>query len=173
MSLNNFCNRCGSNQLESKENMLYCNGCGLETYLNPKPTTNVIFYHEDKVLIAQRAKDPFKDLWGLPGGFMENGENLEQSLVREVLEELAIELDNPKYFCSIYNEEYIYKGENYSNICVYFYAPISLEKFNSIQPADDVAAVKLITRDQIKTLDFCFGINNLLHRFFDEISSGL
>ena len=167
MSLNNFCTRCGSDKLNFKENMFLCSNCGLETYLNPKPTTNIIFYYENKVLIAKRATDPFKDSWGLPGGFMENGENMEECSAREVMEELGIELSEPKYFCSIYNDEYIYKGENYSNICTYFSAPITMANFNKIKTADDVAAVQLITREEIKTMDFCFGLDKILERFFE------
>lgn len=169
MSLNNFCSRCGSDKLSFNSPMFLCNSCGLEIYLNPKPTASLIFYCNNKVLIAQRSRDPFKGSWGLPGGFMENRESFEYCIQREILEELTIESSTPKYFCSIYNPEYIYKGENYQNICVIMYESISLEKYNQIKTADDVSAVKLISREDIGYTEFCFGIDKILERFFDEI----
>ena len=169
MSLNNFCNRCGSDQIHSKVQMLKCDNCELEIYLNPKPTTSIIFYLGNRVLIAKRARNPYQGKWGLPGGFIENGENLEECTQREVLEELGIKSTNPNYFCSIYCPEYEYQKENYTGICSIFYEEITLEKFNKIKPADDVAEVKLITRDQIQNLDFCYEIDILINCFFDKI----
>jgi mutator protein MutT len=155
--------------MEIKNPTMYlCNNCGLETYLNPKPTTNIVFYQDKKVLIAQRARDPNAGSWGLPGGFMENGETLEECTQREVMEELGIESENPQYFCSLYSPEYIYKDENYPNICVIMYEPISIEQFNKIKTADDVSDIKLITRNEMSQYNFCFEIESLLNKFFDE-----
>jgi NADH pyrophosphatase NudC (nudix superfamily) len=170
MSLYNYCTRCGSDNITLENAVMYlCNNCGLEVYLNPKPTTNIIFYNDKKVLIAQRARDPDAGYWGLPGGFMENGETLEECTQREVMEELGFKSENPKYFCSIYSPEYIYNNENYPNICVIMFEPISIEQINQIKPEDDVSSVKLITRSEIDQLDFCFDIDKLLNKFFDEI----
>jgi NAD+ diphosphatase len=169
MSLYNYCTRCGSNKITIENPTMYvCQSCELEVYLNPKPTTNIIFYQDKKVLIAQRARDPEAGYWGLPGGFMENGENLEECIKREVFEEIGIESKNPKYFCSIYSPKYEYKNENYPNICAIMCEPITDEQFNLIKPDDDVSSVKLITREEIDELAFCFEINLLLKRFFDE-----
>jgi 8-oxo-dGTP pyrophosphatase MutT (NUDIX family) len=45
---------------------------------------------ERRVLLLQRADTGG---WGLPGGFMEPGESLEETVRREVLEEVGLELD--------------------------------------------------------------------------------
>ncbi len=169
MSLNNFCNRCGSNQILTEVQMLKCNNCELEIYLNPKPSTSIIFYTGNQVLIAKRARDPYKGKWGLPGGFMENGENLEECTHREVMEELGIESTDPKYFCSIYCPEYEYQGENYTGMCSIFYEEISVEKFNKIKPADDVAEVKLVSKAELNNFSFCYNIDKLIYNFYEKI----
>ena len=52
-----------------------------------------IIIHEGRVLIAQRpAGDSLENLWEFPGGKIEPGETPEQSLRREILEELGIEI---------------------------------------------------------------------------------
>ncbi|MCE2400573.1 NUDIX hydrolase [Candidatus Poribacteria bacterium] len=43
-----------------------------------------------KVLLIRRKNPPFKDLWALPGGFLEMDETLEESACRELHEETNI-----------------------------------------------------------------------------------
>lgn len=47
---------------------------------------------ELRVLLIQRAKDPFASRWALPGGFVDQDEDLEDAARREMLEETAVEL---------------------------------------------------------------------------------
>ena len=43
-----------------------------------------------EILLVQRKDPPFKDMWALPGGFMEMNETLEEAARRELLEETSI-----------------------------------------------------------------------------------
>jgi 8-oxo-dGTP diphosphatase len=42
------------------------------------------------ILLIKRLKDPYKDLWALPGGRLESNESLDQCAVRELLEETGL-----------------------------------------------------------------------------------
>lgn len=46
-----------------------------------------------KVLLIKRKDEPFKDSWALPGGFLENTENLNEGAKRELLEETGLEIE--------------------------------------------------------------------------------
>lgn len=46
--------------------------------------------HGDSLLMVQRANDPGRGLWSLPGGRVETGELLADALKREVLEETGL-----------------------------------------------------------------------------------
>jgi 8-oxo-dGTP diphosphatase len=64
------------------------------TYPHPAVTTDiVIFTLEDdllKVLLIERANDPYKGSWALPGGFIEINEDLEDAALRELKEETGV-----------------------------------------------------------------------------------
>ena len=60
---------------------------------------SVIFYTEandEFVLLIQRKNDPFKLKWALPGGFLEEDEDLAKGAARELKEETGIQVNTLK-----------------------------------------------------------------------------
>lgn len=57
---------------------------------------SVAIVRDGKVLLIKRAFAPYQHLWTLPGGRMEPGETIEQCAIREVQEELALTIRNPR-----------------------------------------------------------------------------
>jgi len=50
----------------------------------------------DKILLIQRAFEPYGGLWTLPGGRHEPGETIEATAIREIREELALDVASIK-----------------------------------------------------------------------------
>ena len=46
------------------------------------------------ILLIKRKNDPFKDCWALPGGFVDENEDLEVAALRELQEETQIKIDH-------------------------------------------------------------------------------
>ena len=65
--------------------------CPLCKFNNPRPTNSAIIIKDGKLLLAKRNKDPYKGQWDFFGGYVEAGESIEESLIREVKEELGVE----------------------------------------------------------------------------------
>ena len=57
-----------------------------------KTSTALVFYPDNKILLIKRNTIPFKGYWALPGGRMDPGETVEQTIVREVKEETGLDV---------------------------------------------------------------------------------
>ena len=60
----------------------------------------VIYNNERKVLIIRRAKanDVLPEYWDIPGGTLEDGENLAAGAIREAKEETGLDIKNLRLF---------------------------------------------------------------------------
>jgi 8-oxo-dGTP diphosphatase len=75
----------------------------MNAYKNPTPTVDVILERDSKILMVRRKKDPFKDRLALPGGFVNEGETVEEAMKREAMEETSLEI-NPADILGVYSD---------------------------------------------------------------------
>ena len=59
-------------------------------YQNPALTTDAVWIRSGKVLLVRRGKPPFRGMWAFPGGFVEQRETVEATVVRELKEETGL-----------------------------------------------------------------------------------
>ena len=57
---------------------------------HPLIGVGAIIFDGDSALLVERAGEPLKGWWSIPGGLLETGEKLEDALRREVLEETGL-----------------------------------------------------------------------------------
>ena len=63
-------------------------------YKLPSLTTDIfIFDDSTNFILIKRKNEPFKNHWALPGGFVEYGERVETSAIREAKEETSIDVE--------------------------------------------------------------------------------
>ena len=60
---------------------------------HPIPGVGAIVVSRKGILLARRDKPPGEGLWSIPGGGVELGENQEESVIREVLEETGVQCE--------------------------------------------------------------------------------
>src|SRR5512135_3908924 len=99
-----FCPGCGKRRIEGfKKNGLRCKDCGFLYFHNCASAAAAIIETEKGVVVTVRAEEPKSGFYDLPGGFVNYGESIEQALVREVREELNLEIVDLRYFGSFPN----------------------------------------------------------------------
>lgn len=95
-----FCGRCGTaTTLIAGERAMKCPSCGLSAYPRIAPAIIVLVRKGKQALLARNARFPGA-FFSTLAGFVEIGETLEQTLVREVREEVGITVKDPVYFGS-------------------------------------------------------------------------
>jgi len=133
-----FCPRCGKEFSIKKGELLGCSACGLRYYISPKPCAGIIPINEKgELLLTTRALDPHKGKLDILGGFVQEGETLEQGVQREAREELGLTIKTMRYITS-YTHDYMYQDIAYSLVTAIF--STSVEGNLSLNVADDVAS---------------------------------
>lgn len=94
------CGRCGDLTLHKPFSFeRYCVRCNLNFYPRISPSIIVLIRRDDHVLMA-RSHHFAPGIYGLIAGFVEAGENLEDTIYREIYEETQISIRNLQYFGS-------------------------------------------------------------------------
>ena len=93
-----FCGRCGAPMENSRtERALVCPKCGCTEYPKICPAIIVAVTDGDRLLMARGRNTSYKR-WALIAGFVEIGESFEETVRREVMEEVGIRVKNIRYY---------------------------------------------------------------------------
>ena len=104
-----------------------------------------IIQKENKILTSKRGYGEFINMWEFPGGKIESGETKEQALVREIKEELNIEISVDKFAIDI---EYQYPNFYLFMSC--FMCSIKEGSIEFLEHNDG----KWITKEELNTLNW-------------------
>ena len=74
-----------------------CDECG--QWEKPSLAVDAIVINDDKILLIRRGKEPWKGMLAFPGGFVEQGEDPEVAVIRELKEECGLDGVVEKLVC--------------------------------------------------------------------------
>jgi ADP-ribose pyrophosphatase YjhB (NUDIX family) len=133
-----FCPYCASRLTEiimegiSRKTCTYCKGW---THYPANNQASVgVLVRNGKVLLVQRNREPHKDTWGLPAGFVEFGEHPEEALRREVKQETGLEVTGSKFIKFVLSNE---DPRNPSGHLVFFYRISAKGKIQNDDPDEN------------------------------------
>jgi 8-oxo-dGTP diphosphatase len=164
-----YCPYCGSvlgtTEWEGRERA-YCEGEKRIIYDNPIPAaTGVIVDSGGRLLLVRRNREPGRNRWALPGGFVETGESPSEAAVRELQEETGLDVGDPALIDIIHQESEFYG----TSLLIIGYHFARFE--GNPRPGDDAGEVRFFDREEIPRLAF-ESHRLLVDRFFRGIAAG-
>lgn len=123
--------------------------------------TNIIFLNEQNAILLQlrdnKTNIPYPNMWAIPGGHRDTGEMPLECILREVKEELGIELHEATLFAAAersYGREHTYWTR----------AHFSLEDIT----LSEGQGVQWFTYNEIKTMQLIYEDNTIIDEFFQQ-----
>lgn len=125
MSSDHFCLKCGTRlSLKMIEDRLreVCENCGWVNYEQIKLSAGALVERGGKVLLVQRAYDPWYGCWHFPSGYIEVDEVPERAAEREVREESGLVIT-----CGELVNAYLYQDDPRGNGVILIYRAASIK----------------------------------------------
>lgn len=111
-----------------------------------------------KVLLIQRKNEPFKDQWALPGGFVNENENLETAAKRELLEETGVKVESMQQVQAFGEPGRDPRGRT---ISIAFLSRIFSEE--KLKASDDAQDAKWFAIEKLHTMKLAFDHDEIVN----------
>ncbi len=148
------CPRCAAKRSSEGDAVRFvCEACGFVYYYNVAVSSAVLISTADgHALFIRRARDPGQNKLALPGGFIDRGETAEHAAMREVREEVGVQLNSVEFLTSFPNL-YSYRDVEYPVVDLFFTATVETQKSS---PLDDVTEIVWAQPGAVRDEDLAF-----------------
>ena len=167
-----FCSQCGQAlvrrwlETESRHRDV-CGGCHTVHYVNPKMLVACLVHWRKRIVLCRRAIEPARGQWYLPAGFVEAGESLEDAVIREVREEVGLQLQDAQLM--LYS---VTSLPHLDEVYVTYRAELGAEP--ELQPGPETLDAGLFSeRDLPRRLAFASSSRIFMQEFFDRLRDGI
>lgn len=120
-----------------------------------------------KILLEKRKNEPGRGKWSIPGGLVELGESLEQTVIREVKEETGLDVADPEIIDVV---DTISVDENgrvkYHFVIVDYFLKL---KGGMLRAADDAEELKWVELDDVENYDLTKTIRSFFERNMQKL----
>jgi 8-oxo-dGTP diphosphatase len=117
----------------------------------PVVGVGAIIICDGKLLLEKRKNEPGRGKWSIPGGLVELGENVEQTVMREVKEETGLEVENPEHIDVVDN---IIRDENgeikYHFVIIDYFVKL---KGGKLEAGSDAGELRWVALNEVEKYD--------------------
>ena len=158
--VNRFCGNCGRRTVhDGHDRMIRCPQCGNMIFPRINPAVIVALTDGDRLMLTKYAGRAFTR-YALIAGFTEIGETLEQTVAREVMEEVGLQVKNIRY----------YKSQPWGvdgNILMGFYCDLDGDDTVTLD-RKELAVAEWHQRNNLPAKDDGFSLTREMIRVFEE-----
>lgn len=122
----------------------------------PFTTVDAIIEINEGIVVIERSNPPFG--FALPGGFVDNGETLEEAVKREAKEETGLDITDVKQFHTYSDPK---RDPRFHTIGTVFLAKSKGEP----KAGDDAAGLKIVKINEIEKISFAFDHKKILQDY--------
>lgn len=116
-----------------------------------------VLIKDEKILLIKKSRGAYKGMFDLPGGGIEFGEKIEETLKREFIEETGITIcsysffSNNEYFCDYINE--LGEPRKLHHIGIYFNVAASFKVIKSDSDGQDSLGAEFIDIKKLNEIE--------------------
>lgn len=111
----------------------------------------VVAIRDGKILLEKRKNEPGRGKWSIPGGIVELGESLEQTVIRETLEETGLSVSEPEPIDVINQVTLDENGRvKYHFVIIDYFVKL---KSGTLKAASDAAELEWVAFDDVEKRD--------------------
>ncbi|WP_167618092.1 NUDIX hydrolase [Maribellus sediminis] len=164
-----YCPMCGSEKFKpSGERSLKCGACGFHFFINASAAVAALVTDDTgKLMLVTRGVEPDYGKLDLPGGFVDPMETVEDTVRRELHEELGLKVTQLEYLFSLPNE---YEFSGYKVFTLDFAFKVQVESIENLKAMDDILAYRFYSEDELDYNDIpAPSINSFVRRYFERL----
>ncbi len=110
-----------------------------------------VIIRDSVILLEKRKNDPGRGKWSIPGGLVELGEDLEQTVIREVKEETGLDVAKPELIDVVNNVTLDDVGKiKYHFVIIDYFLRL---KGGSLAPASDADELRWVSFSDVEKYD--------------------
>ncbi|MFZ0328871.1 MAG: NUDIX hydrolase [Nitrososphaeraceae archaeon] len=142
-----------------------------EGYKNPVPAVDAIIQMDTQILLVKRKNEPFRGYMAIPGGFVNEGETVEDAAKREVREETSLDIELVDILGVYSDPKRDPRGHIMSTVFI-AYVPVNRNKSVEALAADDASELEWIDLEAIPNEKFAFDHKRILMDYIKWKESG-
>jgi len=121
-----------------------------------------VIIKDGKILLEKRKNEPGKGKWSIPGGLVELGESIEETVIREVREETGLEVEEPEHIDVVDNVVRDENGEvKYHFVIIDYFVKL---KGGTMKAMSDAEELRWVTFDEVEKYDLTITFREFLQR---------
>ncbi|MCP4422079.1 MAG: NUDIX hydrolase [Chloroflexi bacterium] len=145
-----FCSNCSAvmeTRLVGDKPRRACSNCDFIHFTDPKVGVGVFVVHEGEILLVQRKMRPAIGKWSIPAGFVDQGEDPQETAVREAFEETNLHVKIEELIDVFHNPP----GQEGASIFIMYRAKLL---HGTLQAGDDAAAAAFFPPEALPDIAF-------------------